>query len=145
MPEFHLDTTGVVTAHTPQFAYLKFSDLDAFTQGYIEALFFTNASNPDDGELEGKAFVDLAPESLLDILKDCRGFVEAYAGWWHTYEATDEQAGRDFWFTRNGHGCGFWDRDQALYGRFAEALTEAANSWGEVDVYLGDDGQVWLS
>jgi len=22
----------------------------------------------------------------------------------------DEQAGRDFWFTRQGHGVGFWDR-----------------------------------
>jgi len=45
MPEFHLDTSGRVT--TPlaplgvPFDY-QWSNLDAFTQGYIEALFFTS-------------------------------------------------------------------------------------------------------
>ena len=24
----------------------------------------------------------------------------------------EEQAGRDFWFTRQGHGAGFWDREE---------------------------------
>lgn len=32
-----------------------------------------------------------------------------------------EQAGSDFWLTRNGHGTGFWDRGLGTVG---EALTD---------------------
>ena len=34
--------------------------------------------------------------------------------------ADDTQAGRDFWFTRNGHDAGFWDRPTHYYGPFAD-------------------------
>jgi hypothetical protein len=46
MPEFILDTSGAVELPAPspngEPAAYEFSDLDAFTQGYIEALFFTS-------------------------------------------------------------------------------------------------------
>lgn len=48
-------------------------------------------------------------------------------------------AGHDFWLTRNGHGCGFWDRD---LGEIGDKLTEAAKKFGEVNLYVGDDGFV---
>lgn len=52
----------------------------------------------------------------------------AHDGW--------ELAGHDFWLTRNGHGVGFWDRG---LGELGDKLTEAAKTFGEVNLYLGDD------
>lgn len=159
MPEFILDTAGRVD-QPGLLRALIWGDLDAFTQGYVEALFFT--STGDDGEPLEQGFSDLAPETLARIIADCAAFRAAPA-WVALLEALgneelgdleadlaakggdpvpDTQAGRDFWYTRNGHGCGFWDGDWPE--PYATALTDAARAFGNVDAYLGDDGRVYL-
>lgn len=100
-----------------------FRALDSFTQGYIEAMFFTecepgaNADSHDpetQSALHGECgFVDLAPEALARIVAHCAAFQASNAelleiAYERDYDS--EQAGRDFWFTRNGHGVGYWDR-----------------------------------
>jgi hypothetical protein len=53
-----------------------------------------------------------------------------------------EQAGTDYWLTRNGHGTGFWSREE-IYGEHeAAALSELARQAGPSDFELGDDGHV---
>ena len=47
--------------------------------------------------------------------------------------------GHDFWLTRNRHGAGFWDRG---LGELGERLTEACRPYGEVNLYVTDDGKV---
>lgn len=169
MPEFILDTTGqVLQPAQGRFvasATVKWSDLDAFTQGYIEALFFTSKPVWEDGVTEEDAqqayddmvealgFSDLAPEALARIIDDCAKF-QAGAAMTAMQAAPGDaarnfppgptiHAGRDFWYTRNGHGCGFWDGDWP--GPYATQLTDAAKAFGEVDLYLGDDGKVYLA
>ena len=44
-------------------------------------------------------------------------------------EIGPEQAGHDFWLTRNGHGAGFWDRG---LGELGDRLSEAARIYGSV-------------
>lgn len=39
-----------------------------------------------------------------------------------------EHAGRDFWYTRNGHGCGFWDGDWP--NPIGEELAELTRKYG---------------
>jgi hypothetical protein len=180
MPEFQLDTSGGVFTpgsalfdQTTRHALKTWADLDAFTQGYIEALFFTEgdelttakreretgAPEPEDESDESRAafralytpgFSDLAPEALARIVADCAAFKASDA--WTLAEAAesagdpipdDTQAGRDFWYTRNGHGCGFWGGDWPE--PYATRLTEAAEACGPVDAYLGDDGRVHLT
>lgn len=86
MPEFILDM------QTPE-AARQFSELDAFTRGYIEAAFFTECEigtlqnpgrgdkmrkwNPEtDSNLPGDAgFADLAPETLARMIDDCNKFI----------------------------------------------------------------------
>ena len=69
----------------------------------------------------------MAPEALLDIIKDCNAFQERAADLLESAYARDynaEQAGRDFWYTRNGHGLGFWYREELRpEGGEYEALT----------------------
>lgn len=158
MPQFQLDTSGAVPPLNPieseafvQSDYL-WRDLDAFTQGYIEALFFTSDEELrsrvgaiEDGRADDPyGFSDLAPETLERIMTDCAAFQrdnaatleEAYR---RDYDAA--QAGRDYWFTRNGHGVGFWDRDalepdSAEYERITSAMVDARRSNGDWDALL---------
>lgn len=150
MPEFILDDAGTVDGR-------EFSDLDAFTQGYIEALFFTDCDPSAymteieaDHEFQGGSipadagFSDLHPESLARIIADCAKF-QASDAWrafvtWRdnddspdTTPADDEQAGRDFWYTRNGHGVGFWDRPAHMYGPHQDALDKGSREFGGRD------------
>lgn len=144
MPEFILESSGRVDMPA---ASLSFSDLDEFTQGYIEALFFTSecpqvateefkTAEHQEAMREGAAdgvlpcdvgFADLAPETLQAIIADCRAWQESNAELLAAAYARDysaEQAGRDYWFTRNGHGTGFWDRRElAPNSAEYEALT----------------------
>ena len=142
MPEFIFDTLGQTEDG------FTFSDLDLFTQGYIEALFFTS-EGPEEGELgNDTSFADLAPEALAMIRRDCTEFQAEHANLLEEAFARDydeAQAGRDFWFTRNGHGVGYWDRGPLEADALGGALTEAAHDAGSIDAYLGDDGLVYLS
>ena len=168
MPEFILDTSfGVLMPlHGGGSSQMRWSDLDAFTQGYIEALFFTEndpgtdmvaqrrairLNGAPDEMMEGSipngaGFSDLAPEALATILADCAKFklacvhIEPLMG---ADGFPDEaQAGRDFWCTRNGHGCGFRDGD--WLEPYASELTNASMVFREVEPYLGDDGKIYL-
>jgi hypothetical protein len=167
MPQFQLDTSGEVHMDRSH-GYVGptnninviWASLDAFAQGYIEALFFTESASDvtkvdwrhgegsDDGSALpcDAAFADLAPETLARILKDCRAFQDsrAWADTMEGYPGADEvQAGHDFWLTRNGHGAGFWDGDWPE--PYATQLDETAKGFGSVNAYLGDDGKVYLS
>lgn len=162
MPEFILNTDGGVVMRPgldPRgFSGVLhfFDDLDAFTRGYIEALFFTEGDEPgrwfgeshDSPDLKG--FADLAPEALARIITDCAAFQDRNA--WTAMMREDgdlgprpslRTGGMDFWYTRNGHGAGFWDGDWPE--PYASDLTAAAKAFGSVDAYLGDDGKVYLS
>lgn len=53
-----------------------------------------------------------------------------------------------FWYTRNGHGVGYWDRDQlsryvdiggGTEGDLGDSLSEAARDFGNVDASFGED------
>jgi hypothetical protein len=58
----------------------------------------------------------------------------------YEYSLNDEQIAHDFWLTRNGHGAGFWDRG---LGKLGEELTIAAESFGSLDLYTGDNGEIY--
>ena len=56
-------------------------------------------------------------------------------------EGDDEHAGRDFHYTRCGHGCGYWDGHWDQHGY---KLTELARRYGTLELYgsVNDDGEV---
>jgi len=138
MPEFILD-------HGSPEASKRFANLDSFTQGYVEAMFFTNTGTGDDGDMEHATVSDLSEEAWSNIIRSCEAFQEkaktlltlAYA---RNYDAA--QAGRDYWFTRNGHGVGFWDREQLEADSLGDELSDACRH-SEVYVCRGDDGLVY--
>jgi hypothetical protein len=137
MPQFEMPLEDHAQIH-------DFNRLDAFVQGYVEAMFFTEC-HADNPELEHASFGDLAPSTLAAIKDDCAAFLtEDIRAILDNEPCDDEQAGRDFWFTRNGHGVGFWDRGDDNYSKAArDTLTEWAHTFGPWDLYMGDDGKLY--
>ncbi len=130
-----------------------FAALDLFVQGYIEAMFFTDANDLDDGDLADASFAELAPETLARCIQDCAAFRASLskdgsgrnaldlACDYATADYDERRAGVDLWFTRNHHGTGFWDRE---LGAVDEELIEAAHAMGEISLYRGDDDLIYF-
>jgi hypothetical protein len=55
-----------------------------------------------------------------------------------------EMLGHDLWLTRNGHGAGFWDRNELKKDGLGDKLSDIARKMGEKDPYVGDDGKVYI-
>lgn len=107
--------------------------LDDFVRGYIEAALWSStddAGNPLDGNF---AIDDIDDATLAQMRSDCDRFLTAV----DTDNIDDEQTvedmesdqgGMDFWFSRNGHGTGYFSGN---YGGYEEFLQELARKFGE--------------
>lgn len=108
---------------------------------YIETALWSSVDD-DGNDLDSLySMHDLSTEAMNRVETDLMHF-QNKAG--SLLDGLDlETVAHDFWLTRNGHGAGFWDGDyQKTTG---EALTALAHSFGEVDLYLGDDGKLYFS
>lgn len=133
MPEFQLNTPN--KAH-------PFYTLSAFARGYVEAMFFTNGDTGDEREnlLNELGVEKLTRKAVKDIAADCDKFLSTimpdgcFVQQWiaraeeldPSYDET--RAGHDLWFSRQGHGVGFWDRG---LGEIGDGLDEIAKAIGE--------------
>lgn len=114
---------------------------EKFLDGYITCALWSSTDWSDDsgGEPLDANYdrSDLSEACLEEFKRDCADFQDANAD--DLADIDCEQAGHDFWLTRNGHGAGFWDRG---LGELGERLTNACKPYGSVDLYVGDDGQI---
>lgn len=121
------------------------NDPDLFS--YLETAMWSSTvsgedPNNDDSMDEAYGFEDL-DQSVIDAAKkDLEAFFDKAA------DFLDDGDGNiptnwphDFWLTRNGHGAGFWDGDYEN----GDKLAEIAEEFGEVDLYVGDDGKIYQS
>lgn len=124
----------------------RFTELDAFTTSYITAALW--ATNDEATEAGGEpldrnyAPADIHPDTLIDIVNDCKAFQAENDADLTKAAANDFErsaAGHDYFLTRNGHGAGFWDRG---LGALGDRLTKAAKAQGEVTFYVGDDNRI---
>ena len=83
----------------------------------------------------------LAPDFHESFKQDVIGFCDTNRVSLEASGLTDLQIGHDFWLTRNHHGAGFWDRGIDEIG---ERLTEAAQIYPKIDLYIGDDGNLYF-
>lgn len=110
--------------------------LDAFSKGYFQALIFTNL--PDHlyrpGDIREwydfrRTWDRMPARCQAALIQDCQRFQADNAQ--HLTEYPADDAGADFWYTRCGHGCGFWEEDHGTPEQCA-ALTPAARAAGEI-------------
>ena len=121
-----------------------------FLLAYVEAALWSSNDNADEsgGEPLDKNYGpdDIAPDTVEAMQADCEDFLQRYG---HLLTDDDspqiqkhgrwEVAGHDYWLTRQGHGSGFWDGGWPRHG---DELSEAAKSYGEVYLIVGDDGKI---
>ena len=107
-----------------------------FHAAYIEALYFTDTGDEDQAAQDAK----LSPDAAEICRADCLSFWHRFGRYVDAAKMTPQQAGHDFWLTRNGHGAGFWDGDWPE--PYADMLTKGSKSYGEIDVYLSDADEI---
>lgn len=125
------------------------SGVEEMIRGYLDTIEFTDAAYTDDECHKADRFSDEAIAAARGVCEkfrsDNRGLydVAIAAG------ATEWQIGSDLWYTRNGHGVGFWERK--IYDvlgpgerKLGDELSGAADVMGVSDAYLGDDGKIHL-
>lgn len=121
--------------------------LEDFTDGYITALLWSSIT--DDGEPMDDIDAELSAEAVATMRRQCSAFYGDHAATWAEGNRwSDERAGHDFALTRNFHGTGFWDRfsarDDFEGSHIGNHLTHASQLLGEVDLIIGDDGQIHI-
>jgi hypothetical protein len=110
----------------------------AFFQSYVDAALWS--SSDEDGTPLDELGAELEADATARMEADCRDFFDACEPLWAEADGySDEQAGHDFWLTRNRHGAGFWDRGLGDLGR---KLTDMAHPYGSADLYVTDAGTI---
>ena len=121
--------------------------LREFIESYLACALWTGQNwdkqdsngNPDD--MDEYSIYDFEPESLARMQSDCKAFYEANQSLWSDAVGYDDgRAGHDFWLTRNGHGAGFWDREEIRETR--EQLTKASKAYKSIDLYIDENNKV---
>jgi hypothetical protein len=136
------------------------SYVDTMVDGYVAALLWAGLDwslVTEDGKGEDNPIPldenydsdDISDEAMDTIRQECEEFYETHALIldWITTRGPEgcrfygpEQAGIDFYLTRNGHGAGFWDRGLGILG---DILSAGSKPYGETNEYP-HEGKIYL-
>ena len=122
--------------------------IDAVVQGYLACVLWTM---PGDSI----SICELPPQTVAVAHSDCAAFVKACGDLFNQATERDgysaERFGHDFALTRNGHGAGFWDRDELKADGLGDKISALCGWTGgrrtrftENDLYLADDGLAYF-
>ncbi len=127
-------------------SYMK-TFLAEMVEQYVETLIWTGSDysrmigdNPTPMD-ENFGVEDVSVEALREIEDDCHGFITIAWDMDGADRLSAENMGHNFALTRNRHGAGFWDNH---LGELGAELTEWAHTFGEQDLYVGDDGKLYV-
>jgi hypothetical protein len=122
--------------------------MSEFLRSYIETALWSSTDDSDEHLDANYTSEDLSPDALARMSKDCEQFQADYTKAVNALDHTSDdfsepRVAHDFWLTRNRHGAGFWDGDYPK--AIGAALTELAHTYGECDLYVGDDGKLYIA
>ena len=124
----------------------KTISIDDFTREYLTAALFTD--QPDEwcspGEFteSDRACIDrMTKDCIAKAIADCAKFRELASAAGididDMSQCDKDSAARDFWYTRNGHGAGFWDGDwEDSIGKTLTSISKRFPETG-LDFYRG--------
>ena len=128
--------------------------LAPMVKGYLTESLWSERGSGSIDHWEEKSHHDFSSEAVQTITTDCHTFLEHARRRSIRVEVVlavgainMECVGHDFWLTRNGHGAGFWDREDAYYvhPEIRDTFNEVAKTFPEQWIYVGDDGKVHVS
>jgi hypothetical protein len=114
---------------------------DKFFRAYVECALWSSHDWDDDCDALDANYrpEDIEAQSLAKMYADCADFWKANRE--DLQDIDSDDAGHNFWLTRNRHGAGFWDMG---LGDIGQRLTDAAHVYGESDLYVSN-GKVYVS
>ena len=107
---------------------------------YFETALWSSIGNDDEPLEENYSLEDLSDEIILKSEIEIDLFIEKAGSLLNGLELSTVL--HNFWLTRNHHGAGFWDGDYQK--EVGEKLTKLSHDFGEVYLYVGDDGRLYL-
>lgn len=116
-----------------------------FFDQYLETLLWSSTDMDTEQPLDDDyGIYDFEPNCLANIKSEALDYFYTSRHLWYS---TPDNYGltlhaHDFALTRNGHGAGYWDRG---LGRLGDKLTKACEAYGNIDLYVGDDGMLYAS
>ena len=114
--------------------------MTSFLEQYLVTALWSSIDEKDNPFDDNYSIDDFSEKALKQADKDCDLFIEKAGDLLDSFDDTD--IAHDFWLTRNGHGAGFWDGDYP--DDIGDKLTEIANDFRELYIYVGDDGQLYF-
>lgn len=114
--------------------------MNKLVNSYLDTALWSSTDDNGDPLDDKYSIDDLAPETIAKAEKDTEDFLVKAGSLLDLYD--DSIAMHDFWLTRNHHGAGFWDGDYTK--DIGDKLTELSHSFGETDLYVGDDGKLYF-
>lgn len=108
---------------------------DYETGEHLDTLGFERSDIDRDSQ---NALIGQFQSFIMNNEQDLHSYME------HTGRAMDDVA-HDYILTANGHGAGFWDRCYCGDDDAADRLSDNARADGDIDVYIGDDGNLYIT
>ena len=118
-------------------------DIQDILDAYLECVIFTESGDGhDDGvdPFDGKTIYNFSNSSIIEARQQIEWFVNVAGE--ALDDISDESIGQDIWYTRNGHGVGFWDRDYD--DDVIETLEKLCKVLGYADCDVLDTGEIEL-
>lgn len=97
---------------------------------YLETALWSSIDIDDNPMDQDYDINDIDFNSIKRTVKDCLKFINEAEKLNLLDNIEYDQAGHDFWLTRNHHATGFWDRQNGAIG---DQLTELCNNFKEVN------------
>tara|TARA_R100001082_G_scaffold96242_1_gene63730 strand:- start:9 stop:362 length:354 start_codon:yes stop_codon:yes gene_type:complete len=114
--------------------------INSFLEQYLATALWSSIDENDDPFDDNYSIDDFSEEALKQADKDCGLFIKKAGDLLDGFDDTD--IAHDFWLTRNGHGAGFWDGDYP--DDIGDKLTEIADEFRELHIYVADDGKLYF-
>lgn len=149
----------VVSKYNSAAAKELLSKIDEVAKGYFEAALFSTTYEGEDKDIDvdedndksfqrlGYTTADINSKFYAKALKDIKAFLamvnnslvavadlEDFMGKHKRHAA---EFGVNFWYSRNGHGAGFFDTNNNV-------LQKIAKTFGEVNIYANKNGKVGI-
>lgn len=115
--------------------------MDNELRQYLETALWSSVGDNGDPLDKNYSTDDIDSESVAKAQVQLKEFINKAGDLLNDLDLTD--VAHDFWLTRNRHGVGFWDGDYS--DEIGKKLTDLSHEFGEVDLYIGDDGMLHFS